>query len=300
MKYTVLGKTGYEVSRVIYGGLVSDKTASSDAFVGWAVEHGVNYFDVAPTYGEAQANLGPSLVPYRKDVYLACKSAEREYESAKNEMLKSKELLKTDYFDVYQIHGMSTMQEFEVAFSGHGIINLLDEMKKSGEARKVGFTCHSEEVALRALDCYDFDTVLFPYNWYQIRTFGMGERLIKKLKERNIGALCMKSMIDRAWIKDRDQEMMQRFNKSWCKPFNPDTEGGLINSAVRKVFDLGVDVIVPPGNFEHFRYGVEHIDEILSAPYGEKDEAALSARFEENKGYPFFTFDGPDAKFTKY
>ena len=45
-----------------------------DHHVEWAIAHGINYFDVAPTYGDAQKLLGNSLKPYRKDVYLACKT----------------------------------------------------------------------------------------------------------------------------------------------------------------------------------------------------------------------------------
>ena len=71
-----LGKTGYEVFPVAYGGIVSmkDGQAPSDNYVSWAIDHGVNYFDVAPSYQDAEEKLGNSLRPYRKDVYLACKT----------------------------------------------------------------------------------------------------------------------------------------------------------------------------------------------------------------------------------
>ena len=41
-----------------------------------AIDSGINYFDVAPTYGDAEIKLGPALEPYRKDVFLACKTTE--------------------------------------------------------------------------------------------------------------------------------------------------------------------------------------------------------------------------------
>ena len=79
-----LGRTGYRVSAVAYGGIVSmnDSQADSDRYVAYAVEQGVNYFDVAPTYGDAQQKLGQSLIPYRDRVYLACKTAQRRRREA--------------------------------------------------------------------------------------------------------------------------------------------------------------------------------------------------------------------------
>ncbi|MBQ8088121.1 MAG: hypothetical protein IJ234_06845 [Clostridia bacterium] len=79
MKYRKLGNTGYEISAVTYGGIVSaahyektiypgDGQEASNDYVGWAIDKGVNYFDVAPTYGDAQQMLGNSLAPHLKNV----------------------------------------------------------------------------------------------------------------------------------------------------------------------------------------------------------------------------------------
>ena len=68
MEKHILGKTGYEITPVSYGGIVSmrDGQRQSDHHVAWAIERGINYFDVAPTYDDAQEKLGCSLEPYRK------------------------------------------------------------------------------------------------------------------------------------------------------------------------------------------------------------------------------------------
>ena len=89
MKYHELGKTGFHVSAIGYGGVVSSQhfdeavmqgggQKMSDHFVSWAVEQGINYFDVAPKYGDAQILMGNSLKPFRDKVFLACKTAERK------------------------------------------------------------------------------------------------------------------------------------------------------------------------------------------------------------------------------
>ena len=121
MKKQILGKTGYEIGRVVYGGIVSanlygdtvmpgDGQKDSDRYVSWAVERGVNYFDVAPSYGNAEEMLGNSLLPYRKQVYLACKTGLRDAERAEKELLRSLSRLHTDYFDVYQLHAVSSLE----------------------------------------------------------------------------------------------------------------------------------------------------------------------------------------------
>ena len=299
MEKRVLGKTGYSVSAVSYGGIVSaahyadyvfdgDGQAASDRFVSWAIEQGVNYFDVAPTYGDAQLCLGKSLEPFRKDVYLACKTTQRRRAEAEKEMKESLELLHTDHFDTYQLHSLTTMEDLDIAFEAGGVMELLTEMKQKGLTRKLGFTAHDEDVAIRALELFDFDSVLFPFNWHMHMAHGMGSRLLKAAKEKNVGVLCMKSMIERAWDNEIDALARQKYPKSWCKPIDEDEDQELLIAAVKYVFSLGVDTIIPPGNFGHFKFGVENIDRILSNPLSEKERALLADRLETVKDRPFF------------
>ena len=284
-----LGKTGYEISAVVYGGIVSmnDGQASSDRYVAWAVDRGVNYFDVAPSYGDAQEKLGNSLIPYRGNVYLACKTGQRMRREAEEEMEQSLSMLHTDHFDVYQMHGISSMEDVDRAFGPGGVMELMRDMKEKGVARKIGITAHSEDAALRALDLYPFDTVLFPFNWHMFMAHGMGERLLRTAKERGIGLLCMKSMIERAWIDDAERRA-SKYPKSWCRPFDTEEQSDLLTAAVKFAYSLGVDAIVPPGNFAHFSFAAERCEEILSHPFGEADRALLAAHLETVKDRPFF------------
>lgn len=150
MQRRKLGNTGYEISPVVYGGIVSmeDGQEASDRYVEYAVEHGINYFDVAPTYGDAQEKLGNSLKPYRNHIYLACKTNCRLAEDGKKELEESFDLLHTDYFDVYQMHGLVSMEELDNAFSKGGVMEIMCKGKEEGVLKKLGITCHSEEVAL--------------------------------------------------------------------------------------------------------------------------------------------------------
>ncbi len=297
MKYRPLGNTGFQVSAVSYAGIVSaahyehttfpgDGQAASDEYVSWAVERGVNYFDVAPTYGDAQLMLGNSLKPYRKNIHLACKTEARTREQAEKLMLESLKLLHTDYFDVYQMHALSKMEDLDIAFGSGGVMELMREMKEKGIARKLGITAHSEAVALKALEMYDFDTVLFPINWHMHMAHSMGSRLIETVKKKGVGLLCMKSMIERAWTEE--ERYASKYTKSWCRPFDADTEGNYLLAAVRYSLGLGADTIIPPGNDVHFRFAVEHIDEMLDHPLSKQEEKLLADRLELVRDRPFF------------
>ena len=86
-----LGKTGFKVFPVGYGGIVSsrEEQGASDNYVSWAIEQGINLFDVAPSYGDAEEKLGNSLKSYRKNIFLTCKTARRLRNEAEAEFEKS-------------------------------------------------------------------------------------------------------------------------------------------------------------------------------------------------------------------
>ena len=281
-----LGNTGYEIFPIVYGGIVSmsDGQQPSDRYVSWAVERGVNYFDVAPSYQDAEEKLGNSLRPYRKSVYLACKTAQRLAKDAEPEMLNSLKTLHTDYFDVYQMHSLASLDDVERAFGPGGVMELMIRMKKEGVARKLGITCHSEAAALKAISLYPFDTVLFPFNWHMNMGYGMGSALMKAAKERGMGVLAMKQLVERAWM---DGESHDSFPKSWCKPISPD-DAPLRIAAMKYALDMGADALVPPGNFECFSFEVENIAQCIDNPLTSDERALLKARYEQVKPYPFF------------
>ena len=297
MKYRPLGRTGINISAVSYGGIVSagiyDGTRypelgqeASDRYVSWAVERGVNYFDVAPTYGNAQAQLGQSLKPYRSRIHLACKTARRDRAGAEAELKESLKLLHTDSFDVYQLHAVSSMKDVEAAFAPGGVMELMRDVREKGVAAHIGFTAHSEDAALRMIELYDFDSVLFPFNWFMHMAHSMGARLLEAAKARGMGVLCMKSLIERKWDSDEERRASP-FPKSWCKPIDTQDEAfGM--AAMRYALSLGVDTLIPPGNFASFSFAVEHIERCLDEPYAGADKALLEEKLDSVRGKEFF------------
>ena len=303
MKKTVLGKTGLEVSVVAYGGIVSaahyqdlhndrDGQLLSDRYVEWALEHGINYFDVAPSYGDAQLMIGNSLIPHRDKINLACKTRERMRKGAETEMRESLKLLHTDHFEVYQLHAVTTAEDVRQIFSKGGVAELLDEMKRNGTALNVGITAHSEMAALKALEQYDFDAVMFPINWHMHMEHDRGSRLVKLCKERNIGLICIKSMAERGWHWEshEDDELRRQNPKSWLKTISTQ-EPELCKAAMKYSLSWGADMLIPPGDFEHFKLAVEAIDEVTAEPLTDEDMSLLRARLDEVRDMPFFRLD---------
>ena len=100
------GNTGAKLSIIGFPGFALKERDQERVarVVADAFERGVNYFDVAPQYGDAQERLGPALEPYRKNVFLACKTAERTRAGAATDLKASLEKLRTDHFELYQLH----------------------------------------------------------------------------------------------------------------------------------------------------------------------------------------------------
>jgi len=286
------GNTGFDITPVTYGGIVSmqDGQDASDKYVSWAIDRGINYFDVAPSYGDAQEKLGNSLLPYRKNIHLACKTGFRLKADAQKEFEESFRLLHTDYFDVYQMHALSSEEEVDQAFGIGGVMEMMVKAKEQGLVRNLGITCHSEAAALKAISLYDFDTVLFPLNWHMNIGYGMGTQICKKAKEKGMGLLAMKGLIERRWM-NPDERSNSKFPKSWCKPIDLENKELRI-AAMKYALSLAPDTLVPPGNFVDFSFVVENIDECLKHPLTEDDLTFLKESLEKVKDYPFFDTKG--------
>lgn len=290
MKYNTLGKTGLSISRIAYGGIVStmgdysnytfpgDGQQASDQYVQTALEAGINYFDVAPAYGDAQEMLGNSLRGSRDKIILACKTARRDYDGAAREYEESLRLLHTDHFDVYQLHALRNEGDVEAAFTTDGVMRLMEQLHKDGT--HVGITAHSEGAALMALSLYDFETLLFPFNWQMNMAIGYGNRVLEDAHRKGLGVLSMKSMIERGF---RDESERLRWPKSWCKPFDPVEQADILLAAIKYSRAMGVDTIIPAGDIEHFSFALEHEHEIWEDDMTDAEREMMEKHLEDVK-----------------
>src|ERR1700759_4284317 len=142
-----LGKTGEHLSIIGFGGIVvmDENPTQSKNIVAEAVDRGINYFDVAPSYGNAQERLGPALAPYRKNCFLACKTEGRMKDDSRKQLEESLRLLQTDHVDLYQFHALTKMTDLDTVLGPGGAMETMEAAKKEGKIRYIGFSVHSVE-----------------------------------------------------------------------------------------------------------------------------------------------------------
>ena len=285
MRKFQLGRTGLDVSAVAFGGFMLFGRTDEEArtYVDTAIERGVNYFDVAPAYGDSQDRLGPALKKYRDDVYLACKTVERTAEGAKAELLNSLKILQTDHFDVYQLHCLMSPDDVDTVFGKGGAMETLLWAKREGIIRNIGFSTHSEEAGLAAMKRFDYDTALFPMNWAIGINDGWGDRTAALAKEQDVGLIAMKTLAHRLWLDEAEHES---YPNSWTKPITDND--ALSIAAIKYGFLKGAATQTSPGNFGHFCFMLDHVDACCDQPITDAEWALLRSEAAKVRDMPIF------------
>jgi aryl-alcohol dehydrogenase-like predicted oxidoreductase len=248
-----LGKTGREISIIGMGGLVVAQLEQQRAntIVADAVAAGINYFDVAPTYHDAQAKLGPALKPFRDKVFLACKSEQRDKAGVEKAMAESLKQLETDHVDLYQLHAITDIEkDVHAVLANGGAMEAILEAKKQGKIKYIGFSAHSSEAALAAMREFEFDTVMYPVNFVCHFRKEFDTEVLAEAKKRNMGILAIKAMARRPWPKDAEK----KYKNCWYEPLE-DRE--LVRLALSWSLAQGITAALPPADEKLFRLALE-------------------------------------------
>ena len=212
----VLGRSGQKVSIVGFPGLSlarHDQKRCTEALHA-AFDRGVNYFDVAPAYGEAQAKMGVGLQGLdRSRYFLACKTNKRDKDGARKELEQSLTLLKTDHLDLYQMHHLRRSEEVKQALGPGGAIETFLKAKEEGKVRWLGFSAHTTVGAIEALRGFPFDTVMFPISFVEYYLWGFGKEVLEFAAKQGAAVVAIKAMCRGAWPKD-----VKQTRKWWYRP----------------------------------------------------------------------------------
>lgn len=245
MPKRALGRTGKKVSVVAFAGLALThyEQEACNAGVHRAFAKGLNYFDVAPAYGkdgDCEKKLGLALQGLKRaDYVLTCKTKARDKEGCKLELERSLARLKTDYFDLYQLHHLVKPEEVKQALGPGGAMETILEAKKEGKIRGIGFSAHTTKAALEAMQAFDFDTVMFPISFAEYYARGFGKEVLALAKEKGTAVLSIKTMHSGAW-----PEGAERTRKWWYRPLENQED---INLAYRWTLSLpGMVAGFPP------------------------------------------------------
>ncbi len=217
------GKTGHLSSRTLFGAaaLWSVPQVEADRILEMLLKYGVNHIDVAASYGDAELRVGRWMEKYRSDFFLASKTGERTYEKARAEIHRSLDRLRTDHLDMIQLHAVTQDEELEISLGPGGALQAAIEARAEGLLRFIGITSHtlhSPLIHLRALERFDFDSVLLPFNYplMLIPQYAEGfNRVAAICKERGVALQTIKSICRRPW-----QVNAERFANCWYEPLS--------------------------------------------------------------------------------
>jgi aryl-alcohol dehydrogenase-like predicted oxidoreductase len=249
-----LGRTGEHLSIIGFGGIVvmDEDPSQSKNIVSEAVDRGINYFDIAPSYGNAQERLGPALAPYRKNCFLACKTEGRTKDASRKQLEESLRLLKTDHVDLYQFHALTKMTDLDTVLGPGGAMETMEAAKKEGKIRYIGFSVHSAETAVAAMDRYPFDTVLFPVNFVLFSQAKFGPQILAKAQEKKIGILALKAMAKTTWPASEKKSHPEP--KCWYQPAAYPKEAAM---GLRWTLGHPITAALPPGDEKYFRLAMD-------------------------------------------
>ncbi len=262
-----LGRTGEKLSIIGFGGIVVMNATTEEAAqrVKMAIEAGVNYFDVAPSYGNAEVMLGPALEPYRKGVFLACKTEQRTKAGTIAELDRSLSRMRTDHFDLYQHHAVAKPEDVRTILGPDGALEAFVAARKAGKIRFLGFSAHSVEAALALMDGFEYDTILFPLNYAIWHAGNFGPQVLAKARQKNMGILCLKSLAKEPVAKGAKRP----YEKCWYVPFDRPEEGGM---ALRFTLSHPVTAAIPPGDENIFKMALNLAAEFKPLSQTEIDE----------------------------
>ncbi len=267
-----LGKSGEKLSIIGFCGIVvmDEDPAAARNIVAESVDRGINYFDIAPSYGNAQERLGPALAPYRKNCFLACKTEGRTKDDSRKQLEESLRLLETDHVDLYQFHALTKMTDLDKVLGPGGAMETMEAAKKEGKIRYIGFSVHSVETALAALDRYNFDTVLFPVNWVLFSQANFGPQILERAQEKQMGILALKAMAKTTWPAAESKSHPEP--KCWYQPAGYPDEASL---GLRWTLGHPITAAIPPGDERYFRLAMDVAQNYK--PLEPREEQALLA-----------------------
>ena len=187
--------------------------------IDYCLDHGVNYFDTAPTYcrGESEKVLGDALAKHPRDRWMVATKLSNfspkvhSFEGSKGMYETSRRLLRTDVIDFYLLHsigggGANAMKLFNQRFIDNGMLDFLQKERAAGRIRNLGFSFHgSEEVFRHALAMHDkvhWDFIQIQLNWvdwhhaHEVNPRNVNaETLYRLIAEKDIPVVVMEPLL---------------------------------------------------------------------------------------------------------
>jgi aryl-alcohol dehydrogenase-like predicted oxidoreductase len=207
MEHRRLGRLGHGSSVLIYGAaaLAEVDQDTADRSIQEALDGGINHFDVAASYGEAELRLGPWMPEVRDRIFLASKTGERGRDAAWAQINASLERLQTDRLDLLQLHAVGDLAELDRVTGSGGALEAAVRAQEEGLVAAVGITGHGPQAPAthrEALRRFPFATVLTPLNQTLLKDEAFRsdyQRLVEEVRRQDAGLLTIKAVARRNW-----------------------------------------------------------------------------------------------------
>ena len=201
------GRIGHMSTVVVYGAASLSKVSQDEAdeSIRFALDAGINHFDTAAGYGDAELRMGPWMKQVRKNIFLATKTGIRDRDGAWRGIEQSLKRLQVDDVDLLQIHGINSFEELDKVTSKGGALEALIQAKEQGLIHFIGITGHGHlapQVHLEALRRFSFDSVLTPYNFvlYANENYRRDfDALVAEVQKQDVGLRTIKAIARGTW-----------------------------------------------------------------------------------------------------
>ena len=217
-----LGSTGHQSTVITFGVYAIGKMSQPDAdrLIEDALARGINHFDVAPSYAEAEQRLGDYLKRHpQPELFISTKTEQRTAVAAREELLRTLDRLGRDRHDLYQLHAVCTSEDLDICFAPDGPMEAILTARDEGLVGPIGITGHgwsSPLTHLEALERFPFATVmtscnrmmferpLFRSSWFA---------LLDHCQQQDVGIQVLKATAKGPWG-DRTPT-----HNTWYEPF---------------------------------------------------------------------------------
>lgn len=252
METRPLGRTGQDSTVCTFGAIALNwlEQDGADQMVELVLDHGVNHFDVAPAYGDAELKLAPKLEQYREEIFLGCKTMERGYDGAREKLEQSLDRLGVETIDLYQIHGLEYEHELDEITGDDGALAAFRDAQEEGLIDHIGLTSHGDpRLILDAIDRIDdLESLMFPLNPVVVGKESPEydyERVLERADEEDIGTLGIKAFADGPWPPTDELPEDERPYANWYRPVDTRSE---IDERFDFAASQGLTSVISPGD----------------------------------------------------
>jgi predicted aldo/keto reductase-like oxidoreductase len=272
-----LGRIDHASSVLIYGAaaLAQVDQDLADRSIQLALDAGINHFDVAASYGDAELRLGPWIPRIRERVFLATKTGERSADDAWAQINRSLERLQTDHLDLIQLHAVGDLDELDRVTGAGGALQAAVRARDEGLARFIGITGHGHQAPAthrQALRRFPFDTVLCPLNYaLSLDPVYLGdyEELAAEVRAADAGLMIIKAVSRRNWPDG------SRPYTTWYEPF--DDQERVTAATVWALSHPEVTGIATPGDVRLLPLLIEAAKQVGTMPPADAEEVLAAA-----------------------